>query len=212
MKTTSKILVVAILALGVQLTSCKKYEDGPAISLKSKNKRLVGDWELEKLEGISSYEDFLYYSYSDFLDGTINFSSSEKNNMEISFENGMLSYNYIMEYSDISPYDTINETDSDIYTENYFENLTISENSNYSWSSGGDSSSFTQNDVWSWLDGTSNKELIMFNDMVTFRILKLTKDELVFESANDYENTYDFSNQQGSIKEETYMNYTFKKK
>ena len=117
-----------------------------------------------------------------------------------------------MEYSDISPYDTINETDSDIYTENYFENLTISENSNYSWSSGGDSSSFTQNDVWSWLDGTSNKELIMFNDMVTFRILKLTKDELVFESANDYENTYDFSNQQGSIKEETYMKYTFKKK
>ena len=123
--------------------------------------------------------------------------------MEISFENGKLSYNYIMEYSDISPYDTINETDSDIYTENYFENLTISENSNYSWSSGGDSSSFTQNDVWSWLDGTSNKELIMFNDMVTFRILKLTKDELVFESANAYENTYDFSNQKGSIKEET---------
>ena len=35
--------------------------------------------------------------------------------MEISFENGKLSYNYIMEYSDISPYDTINETDSDIY-------------------------------------------------------------------------------------------------
>ena len=132
--------------------------------------------------------------------------------MEISFENGKLSYNYIMEYSDISPYDTINETDSDIYTENYFENLTISENSNYSWSSGGDSSSFTQNDVWSWLDGTSNKELIMFNDMVTFRILKLTKDELVFESANAYENTYDFSNQKGSIKEETYMKYTFKKK
>ena len=54
MKTTSKILLVAILALGVQLTSCKKYEDGPAISLKSKNKRLVGDWELEKLEGTSS--------------------------------------------------------------------------------------------------------------------------------------------------------------
>ena len=132
--------------------------------------------------------------------------------MEISFENGKLSYNYIMEYSDISPYYTINETDSDIYTENYFENLTISENSNYSWSSGGDSSSFTQNDVWSWLDGTSNKELIMFNDMVTFRILKLTKDELVFESANAYENTYDFSNQKGSIKEETYMKYTFKKK
>ena len=82
--------------------------------------------------GTSSYEDFLNYSYSDFLGGTINFSSSEKNNMEISFENGKLSYNYIMEYSDISPYDTINETDSDIYTENYFENLTISENSNYS--------------------------------------------------------------------------------
>ena len=212
MKTTSKILLVAILALGVQLTSCKKYEDGPAISLKSKNKRLVGDWELEKLEGTSSYEDFLNYSYSDFLGGMINYSSSGKNNMEISFENGKLSYNYIMEYSDISPYDTINEADADIHIEKYFENLTISENSNYSWISGGDSSTTAQNDVWSWLDGTSNKELIMFNDMVTFRILKLTKDELVFESAIGYENTFDYSDYQGSVAQETYMKYTFKKK
>ena len=132
--------------------------------------------------------------------------------MELSFENGKLSYNYIMEYSDISPYDTINEADADIHIEKHFENLTISENSNYSWISGGDSSTTAQNDVWSWLDGTSNKELIMFNDMVTFRILKLTKDELVFESAIGYENTFDYSDYQGSVAQETYMKYTFKKK
>ncbi|MEX0965641.1 MAG: hypothetical protein WD077_00250 [Bacteroidia bacterium] len=42
------LAAIASAAILFNVQSCKKYEDGPRISLKSKKARLVGEWELEK--------------------------------------------------------------------------------------------------------------------------------------------------------------------
>jgi hypothetical protein len=44
-KATAVLAVAAIC----NLTSCKKYDEGPAFSLRTKKMRLTGEWELDKL-------------------------------------------------------------------------------------------------------------------------------------------------------------------
>ena len=46
MKTILRIFLVIALITTV-FTACKKYEDGPMISLRSKKARLCGDWKIE---------------------------------------------------------------------------------------------------------------------------------------------------------------------
>ncbi len=46
---TLRNTALAIL-IGIGLTSCSKYEDGPAISFVSKVERIENDWEIEKAE------------------------------------------------------------------------------------------------------------------------------------------------------------------
>jgi hypothetical protein len=58
----------------VVFTGCGKYEDGPAFSLRSKNARLQGEWELTEAEG----PDFTYngsvYTYIDGYEFTYTYS------------------------------------------------------------------------------------------------------------------------------------------
>jgi len=70
-------MLAASLVVLLNLSSCKKYEDGPSFSLKSKNGRLTGEWtvdEIDKEKQVGStltleFEkngDFSYkYSYTD---------------------------------------------------------------------------------------------------------------------------------------------------
>jgi hypothetical protein len=46
-----KILLAASLII-ITLTSCKKYDDGPAISLRSREERIANDWRIDQaMEG-----------------------------------------------------------------------------------------------------------------------------------------------------------------
>lgn len=45
---TKTILILAILIISI---SCKKYEEGPLLSLRTKKSRLCGEWEIEKISG-----------------------------------------------------------------------------------------------------------------------------------------------------------------
>jgi hypothetical protein len=57
----NKILLLAAAAITVlNFQSCSKYEDGPAFSLRTKKGRLVGTWEVVKVNGqnISSYSGY----------------------------------------------------------------------------------------------------------------------------------------------------------
>ncbi len=47
MKTLKNILLLSLL-IALFLPACKKYPDGPSISLRSRKGRLAGDWKLEK--------------------------------------------------------------------------------------------------------------------------------------------------------------------
>ncbi len=47
MKKIATLSLAVLLVGGVTLTSCKKYEEGPALSLMSKKARVAGTWEIE---------------------------------------------------------------------------------------------------------------------------------------------------------------------
>lgn len=47
MKKIALLSVAALMIGGIALTSCKKYEEGPALTLLSKKARVAGTWELE---------------------------------------------------------------------------------------------------------------------------------------------------------------------
>ena len=51
-KNSKPLIFLAAAAITVlNFQSCKKYDDGPAFSLRSKKARLTGEWELVKING-----------------------------------------------------------------------------------------------------------------------------------------------------------------
>jgi len=68
-----KAPIYLVLFLSI-FSSCKKYDEGPAISLRSKEKRLCQEWKLKKIElngTIDPDEDFSYYYWDIHKEGTI---------------------------------------------------------------------------------------------------------------------------------------------
>jgi hypothetical protein len=51
------ILTSLTIALVMVLTSCGKYEDGPFFSIRSKNARITGEWQLVKSESTNTSFD-----------------------------------------------------------------------------------------------------------------------------------------------------------
>jgi hypothetical protein len=49
MKKIIKHSLIAIVALSATLTACKKYDEGPTLSLASKTSRISNNWKMEKL-------------------------------------------------------------------------------------------------------------------------------------------------------------------
>ncbi len=49
MKTTTKVLLSIAVICGIAIASCKKYEEGPAMSLRSKKARIAGEWTIDKV-------------------------------------------------------------------------------------------------------------------------------------------------------------------
>lgn len=63
MKNTKKIVYSFIIII---LFSCSKYEDNTGLNLQSKNKRLIGEWELTyfKLTNVNGNEEIGIYTHS----------------------------------------------------------------------------------------------------------------------------------------------------
>jgi hypothetical protein len=68
-----KKLILIIGLISVLFNSCKKYEDGPLISLRSPLNRLLGEWEV-------------YYFEIDGLDNTLNYQNDCKCNFRFHSE------------------------------------------------------------------------------------------------------------------------------
>jgi hypothetical protein len=47
MKKIALFSIAALMMSGIALTSCKKYEEGPALTLLTKKMRIAGTWEVE---------------------------------------------------------------------------------------------------------------------------------------------------------------------
>jgi hypothetical protein len=81
-RTSKKLILALAIAIMLNISSCKKYEEGPGFSLKSKIARLTGIWEVVEIDKIDmpvdekmilefekegdfkfTYE-YSYYSYS----------------------------------------------------------------------------------------------------------------------------------------------------
>ena len=60
MKKIALLSAAALMIGGITLTSCKKYEEGPAVSLLTKKMRVAGDWEVESYweNGVDKTTDY----------------------------------------------------------------------------------------------------------------------------------------------------------
>ncbi len=47
------LLMAATLVVVINFSSCKKYDDGPSLSLRTKKSRLAGEWEVVEINGQS---------------------------------------------------------------------------------------------------------------------------------------------------------------
>ena len=79
MKTKIKILCAGTALCLLAIAGCKKYEEGPSFSLRSKTSRLAGEWELEKyyengVDKTTEYLDGGSESYKIDKDGDLTFS------------------------------------------------------------------------------------------------------------------------------------------
>jgi hypothetical protein len=68
------ILTSLTIALVMLLTSCGKYEDGPFLSIRTKNARITGEWELVKSESTTTSSSG--YSSTETFNGSIMTSST----------------------------------------------------------------------------------------------------------------------------------------
>lgn len=64
LKSSKKILLVATIITILNIQSCKRYDDGPAFSLRSVTNRLTsGDWEVVDIEGQTSMEREISFEF-----------------------------------------------------------------------------------------------------------------------------------------------------
>jgi len=72
------VFLLTVLASILMLTSCSPYEEGPAISLRSRTERLCNEWRLTRLyingteQTLSSFDQQTTLEFKD--NGTVNYS------------------------------------------------------------------------------------------------------------------------------------------
>ena len=73
--TTKKIFSI-ILIMSASLMGCKKYEDGPALSLRSKTARVANTWKVESytINGADNTSSFTSVNYTETYDKDGNYA------------------------------------------------------------------------------------------------------------------------------------------
>lgn len=73
---TTKNIFSIILIIGTSLTGCKKYEDGPALSLRSKTARVANTWKVESytINGFDNTSSLTSINYTETYDKDGNYS------------------------------------------------------------------------------------------------------------------------------------------
>lgn len=73
-----KTIFSFIFIIVASLTSCKKYEEGPALSLRSKTARVANTWKVESytINGADNTQSLNSINYTEFYDKDGNYSYS----------------------------------------------------------------------------------------------------------------------------------------
>jgi len=157
----------------LNLQSCGKYEEGPAISLKSKTKRLANSWDLTDIDGNTPfedlYEDYGYYGLSiEVTDYDIQFDFQDDGDFELD-----ASYNVTIQSSSYWGY---------TYSFDYRFNINIDGDWEFSSDKEDIEIDFDRNEYSYYSSDFDNRD---------YKILKLTTDELKLEAENGSEWTFE---------------------
>ncbi|NOQ72281.1 MAG: hypothetical protein GQ574_09785 [Crocinitomix sp.] len=166
-KTLTRLLAL-VLCLGSFTIACKKGENDPALSLKTRNNRLKGAWELVKLdeqreksgEGLSLGEAYTYeYSSSRTIeDGVENYKRTSVS---------------LFEGDEPSPLDCT-------YVRNIYQERDFQKNGIFTQFSIIENDTNTSYIEWYWLDQEKKKSGLLLNGTL-FQVDRLAKDELILK-------------------------------
>ena len=161
MLNNKKVLVVSSLVTILNFHSCKKYEENPNLVLSTKKSRLIGEWEVVKVDGepIENYFNNLFSNTNinvDYLNWTWDFEKDQDLDQDLTM---IYSYSY-----------TNYNGNSYSYTDTSTQFITMN---------------------WEWEDKKSVIEIEQSSSYSTIRndyeILKLTSSELKLRDEDDLE-------------------------
>ncbi|WMJ71789.1 hypothetical protein RCC89_01185 [Cytophagaceae bacterium ABcell3] len=142
-------LILFLVAI-FSCTSCKKGEDDPLVSLRSRDARITGDWVLTGMESVDESES---------AGGSRRYISSFNGTMvtETSIVNG----------------------NSDIYHYPLVMTLSISQDGKFTYKIVDDMGTEESQEYWSWTNNTRNKTGINLGAFGTYNILELRNSRMV---------------------------------
>jgi hypothetical protein len=162
-----------LLTTVVTLQGCKKGENDPFISLKSRDARITGEWELTKMESTN-------YSYNKSND-----SQAYAETRTRTFDGIQMTYSTKINFDD-PEYVDIDTT----YTHSYSRVMVIDKNGNYkgTFSEDGGTTELTGN--WWWLNDNKKKTRISLDDYWdSYEIDRLKNKELILKQEFTYNGT-----------------------
>jgi hypothetical protein len=190
MKAIIKKSAYIFLAISFILTSCKKGEEDPFFSLKSRKARLKGEWKLTDIEGAHTNDNYSYTSsYSDGVrtdirsDGDIN---SYRFNLDFKFD-GKKNFKQFLYFS---------------YLDNsYFESETLEGVYAFEGASKNDNLKskeaiilYASTDIYESSDSESYETKIEGDPSypIQFRIIRLTNKEMILDVSQRTKSQYTY--------------------
>lgn len=155
---TNFLKVVMILFIGVlTLEGCRKGENDPLLSLRSRDARVTGEWKLVEFESTST---------SVANSGSMSFTSTTTN-----------TYNGTT-WTVTNP----GGTSSNSYT----RNMIIEKDGGYTYKETYDGNSEEENGKWSWLSDAKKKTRILLDNHGIFYIDQLKNSEMIIVEDTEY--------------------------
>ncbi len=182
---------VLIISSGFLVSSCKKGENDPLLSLRTRNNRLKGNWELVKLE-----ENRERYTEGYQLGTPYTYENSSTRTIKNGVENYASTTLYLLEGEEPNPIDCTRvrniHLERDFQKNGIFTQFSVIEEDT--------SVAYVE---WYWLDQEKKKTGIVI-DGVLFQVDRLAKDELILkrnvETTIDIEEMPEYESRSGYAK------------
>lgn len=165
MKNILKVNYFILISIGMIAVSCKKGENDPFLSLKTRDSRISGEWELKSMlitDAGNSYD---------------NYDTSSYTYTEI-YENGTYAYNYTSIYTSNGTTDTYQQGDT---ITPYEYSMEIEKSGNLILAVTEDQETAELKSLWYWLDTGKKKTILVVNGS-PYYVDRLTNNELVLKA------------------------------